>query len=116
MSDDSIETALTADHERLDALPFEQLRDELERHIRWEEEHLFPAVERAGGNAVARHLDSLRADHEVIREAMADGNVERLRVLLAGHNWDEEHGVYVDADRLLDAEERRELLARFRGG
>ena len=77
MSGDSIEAALTADHERLDALPIERLRAEMVRHIRWEEEHPFPAVERAGGNAAARHFESLRADHEVIREAMAAGNAER---------------------------------------
>ena len=39
-----------------------------------------------------------------------------LRTLLQGHNYDEEHGVYVEADRLLAAVERRRLIERFEAG
>jgi hypothetical protein len=39
--------------------------------------------------------------------------VRWLGTLFKSHNHDEEHGVYVEADRLLSDSERRRLLDRF---
>lgn len=99
----------------------------LVRHMDWEESVLFPAVRERTSAAGRRSLESLEIDHERIRETLAalrnavgDGSwdsaashLDRLRVYLQGHNYDEEHGVYVEADRLFDEGTRRELLGRF---
>ncbi len=36
-----------------------------------------------------------------------------MGTLLKGHNYDEEHGAYVEADRLLGGAERRRLIEPF---
>ena len=143
---DSLDDALRADHERLDALlsqlnsslaagpqaaaaalaPFSQ---GLKRHMAWEDESLFPAVKQVASTKERRSIESLEIDHERLREtlrslesALAAGDVGAaeplaswLSTLLQGHNYDEEHGVYVEADRLLDRDERRRLIERFEG-
>ena len=98
------------------------------RHMTWEEEKLFPAVRDRATAAQRRSIESLEIDHERLRDtlkeiesALAGGDfgtaakqLDWLATLLKGHNYDEEHGVYEEADRLLDAEERRRLLGEFR--
>lgn len=100
---------------------------DLLRHMTWEEEALFPAVRDRLTAAQQRSVESLEIDHERLRDtlnalesSLAAGDFEKagtlldwLETLLKGHNYDEEHGVYVEADRLLDAEERRILLEKF---
>lgn len=134
-SDCSVDDVLSQDHDRIDGHVWELVtalalgREDalksaeafvaaLERHIRWEEETLFPAV------PAARGIESLRADHERIRASLNDlcakvtvGLAEearvlldRLRIFLAGHNRDEELGVYVYADRRLPEDQRRQML------
>jgi hypothetical protein len=97
----------------------------LRAHIRWEEEALFPAVRERATAAERRSIESLEIDHvrigetlEAIAAALASagdvaGPLDRLEIYLKGHNYDEEHGVYVEADRYLTPEERRRLLERF---
>lgn len=100
----------------------------LRRHMTWEEMVLFPAVLQAAPVTYRRRaVDSLCSDHDCIRTTLtvlraeilsgrreaAVRSLETLRVLLAGHNRDEEIGVYGDADRLLPADERRRILDLF---
>ncbi|HXX93668.1 MAG TPA: hemerythrin domain-containing protein [Planctomycetota bacterium] len=109
-------------------LAFETLDRELRIHMKWEEEALFSAV-RGRATAAQRHsLESLEIDHERIRDTLrgldstlAEGDLQTakplldwLQTLLKGHNYDEEHGVYVEADRLLDLAERRRLIEALR--
>lgn len=100
----------------------------LRRHMTWEEETLFPAVSARATGAQKRSIESLEIDHERLREtldhlsstlaagdfAAAEAQVRWLETLLQGHNYDEEHGVYVEADHYLSTEERRRMLDRFR--
>jgi hypothetical protein len=108
----------------------EELSRGLKAHMTWEEERLFPAVRGRATAAQKRSLESLEIDHERLRDTLgslhsslsgrdfgtAGTQLEWLETLLRGHNYDEEHGVYVEADRSLSVEERRELIARFREG
>jgi hypothetical protein len=101
--------------------------DRLGHHMQWEEDRLFPIVPPSPRMA-ARHLESLRIDHERIRRALADlalalerkelpaarSVLEELNIFLAGHNGDEEVGVYREADRVLDATEKLRLAQSFR--
>lgn len=102
----------------------------LGHHMAWEDEHLFPVVKGVAGAKERRSIESLEIDHERLRDTLrslestvADGDFPAagkllgwLGTLLKGHNYDEEHGVYVDADRLLGAAERRQLIDRFVAG
>lgn len=97
-------------------------------HMKWEEEGLFPAVREHATPEERRSIESLEIDHERIRgtlaglgEALGAADGERARELvglldtyLKGHNYDEEHGVYAEADRYLPAGERNRLLEKFR--
>jgi hemerythrin-like domain-containing protein len=99
----------------------------LRAHMEWEEKHLFPAVGARCSARSQRSIESLEIDHERIREtlgevqgALARGDWSRsseylaqAAIYLRGHNYDEEHGVYVEADALLTPEERLRLLGAF---
>jgi hypothetical protein len=140
----SIGDALGADHERLGAI-FDRVREEvagldegaagsletlerdLLRHIEWEERALFPALLRGVPGDHRRHVDSLTADHDLIREHLAKSRqhlaarrfveageeLQELAWRLKGHNDDEEYGCYRDADRYLPEEERARLLELY---
>lgn len=144
---ESIDDALGADHERLDALLREletavsagsptaasrlnRLARGLAHHMAWEDDHLFPAVKGVAGAKERRSIESLEIDHERLRNTLrslestiASGDygtagtlVQWLETLLKGHNYDEEHGVYVEADRLLSGAERQRLIEQFMAG
>jgi regulator of cell morphogenesis and NO signaling len=128
------------DHERLDALlqsfqtlkhqdfsnakeAFRQFKSGLERHIRWEENLLFPLWEEktgmfdAGPTVVMRHEhrrieEQLQAiDRNVAEENMDDAQAEQaLRALLAAHNLKEERVLYPAIDQVATTEERSEML------
>jgi len=99
----------------------------LGHHMTWEDEHLFPVVKGVAGSRECRSIESLEIDHERLRDTLrslestvaardfptAGTLLHWMGTLLKGHNYDEEHGVYVDADRLLGAAERRRLIERF---
>ena len=97
----------------------------LRAHIRWEEGALFPAVKERATAAERRSIESLEIDHvrigetlEALATALASagdvaGVLDQLDIYLKGHNYDEEHGVYVEADRYLSPEERKRLLGNF---
>ena len=137
--------ALAWDHDRLDALDgaafsalaaddvagaravFAAFARGLGRHIRFEEEILFPTLEeRAGFRPEAGPTAVMRAEHVEIRACLAgiaaalDGGgagapAIRARMLsvLGGHNLKEEQILYPLADRALGASEADELVARI---
>ncbi|MEO8584708.1 MAG: hemerythrin domain-containing protein [Acidobacteriota bacterium] len=134
--------ALAWDHDRLDALDaaafasfeagdiagaraiFAAFARGLERHIRFEEEILFPALEaRAGFGPSAGPTAVMRTDHVEIRACLAgiaaalDGGGAgaseirvRLATLLGGHNLKEEQILYPLADRVLGKAEADALV------
>lgn len=138
---DSIDDALGADHQRLDLLlrrlqewPSRGNLDAFERglgpHMEWEERQLFPAVRPLLNAAQRKSLESLEIDHSRLRETLgairaalesldlplARERIGLLASYLQGHNADEERGVYVEADRLLGADDRARILETFRAG
>ena len=144
LNSDSVDDALRADHERLDALLLKldaavsagsagaaedltHYSQNLAHHMAWEDDHLFPAVKGVANAKERKSIESLEIDHERLRDTLrglestiADADygtartlVRWLGTLLKGHNYDEEHGVYVEADRLLVGTERRRLIERF---
>ncbi|HLY72790.1 MAG TPA: hemerythrin domain-containing protein [Planctomycetota bacterium] len=146
-SADSVDDALRADHECLDALllkleaavsaesagaaeDLNRFSRVLSHHMAWEDDRLFPAVMGVVGAKERRSIESLEIDHERLRDtiqslestlAATDYGTARtlvrwLGTLLKGHNYDEEHGVYVEADRLLGAADRRRLIEQFVAG
>ena len=66
-------------------------------------------------NGASPDIRDRRAFLAALAGAGAASLVGWLKTLLMGHNYDEEHGVYVEADRLLGADERRRLIERFQG-
>ncbi|MEZ4750355.1 MAG: hemerythrin domain-containing protein [Bdellovibrionota bacterium] len=126
------EIVLTEDHERIDALweeylevrqtkpslakeAFSAYRSALENHMRCEEEHVFPAVERNPIEKAAQEVPTLIEEHVTIREHLSEvfglctspgldlTQCERhLFEVLHEHNAREEMAVYPDIDRLLD--------------
>jgi hemerythrin-like domain-containing protein len=106
---------------------FREFERDLIHHMTWEDESLFPVLKARASDKERRSIESLEIDHERLRDtlrnidsAMAGGDLRTLRTLISwlitllkGHNYDEEHGAYVDADRLLDRAERRRLIDLF---
>jgi iron-sulfur cluster repair protein YtfE (RIC family) len=115
-----------------------EFRDGLLRHIRMEEEILFPAFELATGMSHGGPTAQMRLEHTEIRAcldrmrdlfAAAGGRVapgaaplppafEDLRAALIGvlvdHNVKEERVLYPMTDQLLPAQEKESLLRRMR--
>jgi len=144
MSFDSISEYLSWDHDRLDAILVEVVGlvdrsdftaarvahapfDEgLRRHIRIEEEILFPLFERKTG-MTRGPTTVMREEHRIIqaaldrmKEALAAGEEPAFRAALATleatlppHNVKEEHVVYPMTDDALAPEERAEVTARL---
>lgn len=141
---DSLQAFLDADHARLNALwtecrtlwpakPLEakhlfyRFKADLERHITWEDDLVFPAYERLAG----RPPDSLTAllswEHRYLRRHLQQ--LERLSTapphgvplewvvfngLLSGHNQREERRLYPLIDQMLSRKARCELLEIMR--
>lgn len=141
----TVNEALSWDHDRLDDLESRAFKARergdfaeakalytvfafgLRRHIRFEEELLFPAFEaragfpaEAGPTAVMRdeHREIL-ADLDRIEQAIGDGaaSLESLRhglhLVLGNHNLKEEHIVYPMTDQALGEAEGDALVARI---
>ncbi|MGE5155564.1 MAG: hemerythrin domain-containing protein [Bdellovibrio bacteriovorus] len=138
---ESIAVSLTADHRRCDrllalaeaatsAVDWDRVASEtqgfahaLERHLRFEEETLFPALEAAVPMA-AGPTGVMRMEHGQMRQMLADllaasrvrdkddclGLLETLHLVIQQHNAKEESILYPMADRALAAE-APELLA-----
>jgi len=135
--------ALSWDHDRLDAFEqgafaaraagdletalslFERFRVGLFRHIGFEEDLLFPAIESAAGfpphagpTAVMRaeHVE-IRAAVQLLRDAIGDPSADadslrgRLHAALGPHNDKEERILYPMADRALSGAGSDEMVA-----
>ncbi|HEV3028087.1 MAG TPA: hypothetical protein VG457_10975, partial [Planctomycetota bacterium] len=90
----------------------------------------FPAVKDVASAKERKSIESLEIDHERLGDTLrslestiaADDSgtartlVRWLGMLLKGHNYDEEQGVYVEADQLLGRAERRRLIEQFGAG
>jgi hemerythrin-like domain-containing protein len=142
---DTVTAYLSWDHDRLDALletatryawdarwadarqAFGEFDKGLDRHIRLEEEVLFPLFEartgiEGGPTAV------MRAEHREIRQGLAlmrggiaaedaavyEEGLTFLRSVLPDHNSKEEHVLYPTVDRVLAPKEREAVAARLR--
>jgi iron-sulfur cluster repair protein YtfE (RIC family) len=141
---ESVTAHLASDHGRLDralrsvsatvemrqfaaaAAPYEKFERELLRHVRIEEELLFPVFEARSG-IVNGPTAVLRDEHRQVRRAVAlmrrgieDGDAgsyaDGLRFfasVLPDHNAKEEHILYPTLDSLLRPSERAALVERL---
>jgi uncharacterized protein (DUF2249 family)/hemerythrin superfamily protein len=112
---------------------FDEFDARLERHIRWEEEALFPAVEGKASELALGPGRVMREEHERIRAfkaaarlALAGGerdraaldaarrSLEQMRDILIDHNLKEEAVYYPMSDEMFSPAEAASLLARIR--
>ncbi|HLA76195.1 MAG TPA: hemerythrin domain-containing protein [Vicinamibacteria bacterium] len=146
MKFDGVTSYLSWDHDRLDAILAEVCRrveagqlgeaeagyreflTGLRRHIRLEEELVFPLFEAKTG-VTGGPTAVMRAEHLEIERAlgmMQDGlsqkdangfreGLQFLRSVLPDHNAKEEHVLYPTTDRVLSAEERSAFVERLVG-
>jgi iron-sulfur cluster repair protein YtfE (RIC family) len=142
---DTVTGYLSWDHDRLDGLldratrhvweaqwldasqAFGEFERGLDRHIRVEEEVLFPLFEARTG-IVGGPTAVLRAEHREIRQGLAlmrrgvdaedprafEEGLAFLRSVLPAHNAKEEHILYPTVDRVLAPKEREAVAARLR--
>jgi iron-sulfur cluster repair protein YtfE (RIC family) len=141
---ESVTGYLGRDHDRLDevlrrvssavekcgfaaaAVRYEEFERGLLRHIRIEEELLFPVFEARSG-MMSGPTDAMRDEHAEVRKALAlmrrglqatdagaygDG-LRFLQSVLPDHNAKEEHILYPTLDSLLRPAERAALVARL---
>jgi hemerythrin-like domain-containing protein len=108
------------------ARDFAAFRAAVERHLREEEEVLFPAFEAQTGMTMGP-TRVMRMEHEQMRGLLGDldaacgrcdrsaflGHAETLLILMQQHNMKEENMLYPMADRALAAR-REELLEAMR--
>lgn len=141
---DSATAYMSWDHDRLDAIladtavmvddgeleradhTFQEFDEGLRRHIRLEEEILFPTFERCTGIMHgptevmrAEHVDILKA-LDMLRDALDRGDQFRfhegrrmMSAVMTGHNDKEERVLYPATDRALTAEQRLALAAQL---
>ncbi len=133
-----------ADHRRLDNLfqqfqrlkridlaqaaeCFRQFQNDLQQHIQWEEQILFPRFDEKTGQRELSRTMVLRLEHQRIQNLLAtiaqklqrrDIGTERevtlLENALVAHNAQEEHLLYPALDQLLSESERRLVFASMR--
>ena len=141
---------LAWDHDRIDSLiqrvralaaaaswpdarrTFTEMRHGLERHIRMEEDVLFPLFEARSGIGSGGPTAVMRAEHAQIRSALdrlsaalpADegrevdppaflGELAAMVAILSDHNLKEEEVLYPMIDQMLAAPERSDLMMRL---
>lgn len=112
---------------------FEEFDRRLEKHIHWEEDLLFPEVERVSPELRDGPGDDMRREHQDIRRfkdaarkelerAMADPQalprsaeaLDRMREILEVHNMKEEQVYYPMADEMLAPALASDLLKKVR--
>lgn len=107
---------------------FSRFDEHLERHIRWEEEILFPPVASRNPMLEFGPLRVMKMEHEEIRRRKAlafdalrrgDGesagtHAEAMMETLKAHNAKEEHVLYPACDALLSPDEARKILDKVR--
>lgn len=136
----SIHEHYTEDHQQLDALfhrfqnlkatdrtsaekAFEEFKAGRERHLRWEEEILFPSFERKLGHLQGGPTAVMRWEHQKIRQyldaiaqrlARQDFDTEDdeigLETVLCPHNRKEEEILYPMMDEMVGERERAEIF------
>lgn len=105
---------LQADHRRLDSLfeqgRFSEFRVGLDRHIRIEEEILFPVFDERAGMPGPTQV--MRHEHTEIRRLLPalPASGRELRHVLAQHNVKEESILYPTCDNVVEAAERETLV------
>lgn len=134
---------MSFDHDRLDKLfrkfqklknknpreaklLFFEFKNDLERHILWEEEILFPVFEEKTQTPEGGPTEVMRQEHRKIKQSLAQideairnnaGKTnqweEELLEVLSLHNGKEEFVLYPGIDRLLTEEESKKILARL---
>ena len=132
------------DHERLDALfqsfqtwkqkdwskakeAFTQFKAGLDRHIRWEEDFLFPLWEDKTGISDGGPTFVMRHEHRQIEEQLqtigqnvAEQNADNdqaeqaLLTLLGSHNLKEERVLYPSIDQVTTPEECRAIFGKMK--
>jgi quercetin dioxygenase-like cupin family protein/iron-sulfur cluster repair protein YtfE (RIC family) len=108
---------------------FELFDRRLERHIRWEEEILFPEVEakddrlaQGPGRVMRMEHREIRLGKTMVRELLADPAraakaaeiLEEVVSVLVGHNQKEENVYYPLSEQIFGPAEAADLLARVR--
>jgi hemerythrin superfamily protein len=108
---------------------FDEFDRRLERHIRWEEEILFPAVEAKMPDLADGPGRVMRWEHEEIRRYKGEAGrllrggldfpraaelLESTLYVLLDHNRKEESIYYPLADKIFTPKERADVLARVR--
>lgn len=143
----SVTSYLMFDHDRLDAVLYEvfalvaessfeaatgrfsAFHAGMKRHLRIEEEILFPEFDARSGGSTGP-TDLARRDHGVIREAIADMQAaisardaraffaarKKFLSVLPAHHAQEEQLLYPLIDATMTDEERHAIVARMRGG
>jgi uncharacterized protein (DUF2249 family) len=115
------------------AVLFDDFNVRLERHIRWEEEILFPEVERKAPMLVSGPGEVMRMEHREIRRlkgiagdflhqkamnpaAITDAAeaIEQMTEVLVGHNRKEENVYYPMSNEMFSPDESGRLLERVR--
>lgn len=143
MSDETISSYYSADHDRLDELfalyrsskanepiaaraTFDEFQSGLRRHIAWEEEILFPVFESYTGMRHSGPTAVMRAEHRQIEQCLdtigrrlhqgdvaTDDDDARLVSILESHNFKEEHVLYPAIDDQVTSVERDEVFTRM---
>lgn len=141
----SVSKFMEDDHDRLDGLlkDFLAVKGEdpakakalfssfdrgLRRHIRWEEEILFPSFEERTGMRDSGPTAVMRHEHVLIKgclerirgkiaanELAVEGVVREMVGVLSEHNMKEERILYPEIDGGMGAQERSEAFARMDG-
>lgn len=136
MSEAKISVTFEEDHDRLDALftsfqeqkrqdfvkskeAFAEFKLGLQRHIRWEEDILFPKWEENSGMAEGGPTQVMRTEHRLIGDCLeaihhkvqeqspdSDKDEQKLLELLKAHNMKEERILYPSIDQVISDEER----------
>ncbi len=112
------------------ARQFEEFDSRLERHIRWEEEVLFPEVERKSPSLAFGPGRVMRTEHVDIRRLKAEAGemlhsrnpdlkaaarlLDACLHVLAGHNEKEEQIYYPMSDQMFSPAEAASILERVR--
>lgn len=143
MTDKSITGFFENDHREIDAILddlsyedalkdlalFEEFDRRLERHIRWEEDLLFPAIVSINPMIAQGPVRIMKMEHEAIRHSKAKArdafkkgdlaesreHCEAVKEMLAQHNMKEEGILYPACDQSLDNRGVRDLLAKICG-
>ena len=106
---------------------FKRFKNDLERHIVWEERLLFPLWEEKTGMMNSGPTVVMRGEHRHINERLAaissklekgdpdtDSEELALTVLLTAHNMKEERVLYPSLDKLAKDQERDDLYDKMK--